>query len=135
MIIGVPKEIKNNEFRVAITAAGVHEFRTHGHTVLVDRGYVRPVNGIKPPNFDAPPTGEVTLIGLARPNESNPGPRLALVAGTTTVTASVRKATRTPYPAGTPLLRAPPPVADDSGVMSDELSDITMRAGGVKLLG
>lgn len=37
MIIGVPKEIKNNEFRVAITAAGVHEFRTHGHTVLVER--------------------------------------------------------------------------------------------------
>ena len=40
MIIGVPKEIKNNEFRVAITAAGVHEFRTHGHTVLVERGAV-----------------------------------------------------------------------------------------------
>ena len=38
MIIGVPKEIKNNEFRVAITAAGVHEFRTHGHVVLVERG-------------------------------------------------------------------------------------------------
>ena len=38
MRIGVPKEIKNNEFRVAITAAGVHEFRTHGHTVLVERG-------------------------------------------------------------------------------------------------
>src|SRR3954471_3589713 len=38
MIIGVPKEIKNNEFRVAITAAGVHEFRTHGHAVLVERG-------------------------------------------------------------------------------------------------
>nr|AGQ04640.1 alanine dehydrogenase [Paenarthrobacter ureafaciens] len=38
MIIGVPKEVKNNENRVAITAAGVHEFRTHGHTVLVERG-------------------------------------------------------------------------------------------------
>ncbi|HET7781394.1 MAG TPA: alanine dehydrogenase, partial [Arthrobacter sp.] len=38
MIIGVPKEIKNNEFRVAITAAGVHEFRSNGHTVLVERG-------------------------------------------------------------------------------------------------
>lgn len=38
MIVGVPKEIKNNEFRVAITAAGVHEFRTNGHTVLVERG-------------------------------------------------------------------------------------------------
>ncbi|WP_026556275.1 alanine dehydrogenase [Arthrobacter sp. 35W] len=38
MIIGVPKEIKNNEFRVAMTASGVHEFTTHGHTVLVERG-------------------------------------------------------------------------------------------------
>jgi alanine dehydrogenase len=38
MIIGVPKEIKNNEFRVAITAAGVNEFRTYGHSVLVERG-------------------------------------------------------------------------------------------------
>ena len=37
MIIGIPKEVKNNEFRVAITASGVHEFRTHGHTVLVER--------------------------------------------------------------------------------------------------
>lgn len=42
-----------------------------GKKVLVDRGYVRPVNGIKPPDFAKPPTGEVTLIGLARPNESN----------------------------------------------------------------
>ncbi|MBG6215869.1 alanine dehydrogenase [Arthrobacter sp. CAN_A6] len=37
MIVGVPKEVKNNEFRVAITASGVHEFRSHGHTVLVER--------------------------------------------------------------------------------------------------
>ncbi|NKX54825.1 alanine dehydrogenase [Arthrobacter mobilis] len=38
MIIGVPKEVKNNEFRVAITAAGVHELRGRGHTVLVEAG-------------------------------------------------------------------------------------------------
>ena len=38
MIIGVPQEIKNNEFRVAMTAAGVHEFVTHGHTVLIESG-------------------------------------------------------------------------------------------------
>lgn len=37
MIVGVPKEVKNNEFRVAITASGVHEFRTTGHTVLVEK--------------------------------------------------------------------------------------------------
>lgn len=35
MIIGVPKEIKNNENRVAVTPAGVVEFRRAGHTVYV----------------------------------------------------------------------------------------------------
>lgn len=35
MIIGVPKEIKNNENRVALTPAGVAEFKQHGHTVYV----------------------------------------------------------------------------------------------------
>ncbi|HYG17073.1 MAG TPA: alanine dehydrogenase [Bacteroidia bacterium] len=35
MIIGVPKEIKNNENRVAVTPAGVKEFIKHGHTVYV----------------------------------------------------------------------------------------------------
>ncbi|WP_285726940.1 alanine dehydrogenase [Psychromicrobium xiongbiense] len=38
MIIGVPKEIKNNEFRVAITASGVHELSSQGHTVIVEAG-------------------------------------------------------------------------------------------------
>lgn len=35
MIIGVPKEIKNNENRVAVTPAGVAELKKHGHTVYV----------------------------------------------------------------------------------------------------
>ncbi|UYZ64626.1 alanine dehydrogenase [Hymenobacter weizhouensis] len=35
MIIGVPKEIKNNENRVGLTPAGVAEFRKHGHQVYV----------------------------------------------------------------------------------------------------
>jgi len=38
VIIGIPKEIKNNEFRVAITASGVHELSSRGHTVLVEAG-------------------------------------------------------------------------------------------------
>ncbi|MBE3594655.1 MAG: alanine dehydrogenase [Candidatus Carbobacillus altaicus] len=38
MIIGVPKEIKDNEYRVAITPAGVHELVQAGHQVLVERG-------------------------------------------------------------------------------------------------
>jgi alanine dehydrogenase len=35
MIIGVPKEIKNNENRVAVTPAGVAEFKKQGHTVYI----------------------------------------------------------------------------------------------------
>ncbi len=37
MIIGVPKEIKNNENRVAVTPAGVAEFKKHGHRVYVQK--------------------------------------------------------------------------------------------------
>lgn len=38
MQVGVPSEVKANEFRVALTAAGVRELRAHEHTVLVQRG-------------------------------------------------------------------------------------------------
>ena len=35
MIIGVPKEIKNNENRIALTPAGAAELIKHGHEVYV----------------------------------------------------------------------------------------------------
>lgn len=35
MIIGVPKEIKNNENRVAVTPAGIAEFKKNNHTIYV----------------------------------------------------------------------------------------------------
>ncbi|MFY0606118.1 MAG: alanine dehydrogenase [Cyclobacteriaceae bacterium] len=35
MIIGVPKEIKNNENRVALTPAGVKELSKHGHAIYI----------------------------------------------------------------------------------------------------
>src|SRR4051794_5099946 len=35
MKVGVPKEVKNHEYRVAITPAGVHELSTRGHEVFV----------------------------------------------------------------------------------------------------
>jgi alanine dehydrogenase len=38
MRIGVPKEVKNHEYRVAITPVGVHELVAHGHEVVVERG-------------------------------------------------------------------------------------------------
>jgi len=37
MIIGIPKELKNNEFRVAATPSGVHAYVVAGHTVLVEK--------------------------------------------------------------------------------------------------
>ncbi len=38
MIIGVPKEIKTNENRVAVTPAGVAELKKHGHRVYIQTG-------------------------------------------------------------------------------------------------
>ncbi|GAA4540272.1 alanine dehydrogenase [Pseudonocardia xishanensis] len=38
MRIGVPAEVKDNEFRVALTPAGVHELVGHGHDVIVEQG-------------------------------------------------------------------------------------------------
>jgi len=37
MQIGVPREVKDHEFRVSVTPAGVREYRAHGHQVLVQR--------------------------------------------------------------------------------------------------
>ncbi|HHF3252632.1 TPA: alanine dehydrogenase, partial [Vibrio alginolyticus] len=36
MIIGVPKEIKNHEYRVGMIPASVRELISHGHQVLVE---------------------------------------------------------------------------------------------------
>ena len=36
MLVGVPKEIKNNENRVAMTPAGVQELISRGHSVLIE---------------------------------------------------------------------------------------------------
>lgn len=38
MLLGVPKEIKNNEFRVGLTPASVREMVSHGHQVIVQTG-------------------------------------------------------------------------------------------------
>ena len=38
MKIGVPTEIKADEYRVALTPAGVRELREHGHEVVVQAG-------------------------------------------------------------------------------------------------
>ncbi|GAA3641197.1 alanine dehydrogenase [Kineosporia mesophila] len=38
MLVGVPQEIKNHEYRVAITPAGVRELTLRGHDVVIERG-------------------------------------------------------------------------------------------------
>ena len=38
MIIGIPKEIKNKEFRVAVVPPGVQKLTAAGHTVLIESG-------------------------------------------------------------------------------------------------
>ena len=38
MKVGVPREVKNHEYRVAITPAGVHELVRHGHEVVSESG-------------------------------------------------------------------------------------------------
>jgi alanine dehydrogenase len=36
--VGVPKEVKDHEYRVAITPIGVHELVAHGHEVVIETG-------------------------------------------------------------------------------------------------
>ena len=38
MLIGLPKEIKNNEFRVGLVPSSVAELVTAGHQVMVQSG-------------------------------------------------------------------------------------------------
>src|SRR5689334_18678137 len=37
MRVGIPREVKNHEYRVAITPAGVRELVAHGHEVFVEK--------------------------------------------------------------------------------------------------
>ncbi|MDX5362605.1 MAG: alanine dehydrogenase [Pseudazoarcus pumilus] len=38
MRVGIPREIKNHEYRVGLAPAGVHELVAHGHEVIVEAG-------------------------------------------------------------------------------------------------
>ena len=72
MIIGIPKEIKNNENRVGMTPSGVHELIHHGHTVYVqhtagegsgfsDQEYVAAGAAIRPTIEDVFATADMIL--------------------------------------------------------------------------
>jgi alanine dehydrogenase len=60
MKVGVPKEIKNSEYRVAITPAGVHELVRAGHQVLVEQGAG---TGSAIPDGDFAAAGAVIMAG------------------------------------------------------------------------
>ncbi len=47
MLIGVPKEIKDNEFRVGLTPASVAELTHHGHYVLVEKSARRRIGAFR----------------------------------------------------------------------------------------
>lgn len=83
MIIGVPKEIKNNENRVALTPAGSKEFVKRGHTVYVqhtagensgftDEEYVKAGAKILPTIKDVYDIAEM-IIKVKEPIESEYG--------------------------------------------------------------
>lgn len=62
MIIGVPKEIKNNENRVSMTPAGVKELVAHGHTAYVQHTAGHG-SGFADEEYEA--AGAVILPGIA----------------------------------------------------------------------
>ncbi|MFP3942937.1 MAG: alanine dehydrogenase [Alphaproteobacteria bacterium] len=52
MLIGVPKEIKNHEYRVGLIPASVRELVLHGHEVVVERGAGLEI-GFDPADYEA----------------------------------------------------------------------------------
>ncbi len=45
---------------------------TDGSTILVDRGYLRPAEGVRIPQYPPVPSGEVTVTGRLRADEQDP---------------------------------------------------------------
>ena len=54
MKVGIPREVKNHEYRVAITPSGVRELVSHGHEVYVekDAGVGSQLADVHPPMRD-----------------------------------------------------------------------------------
>ncbi len=72
MKVGIPREVKNHEYRVAITPAGVNEFVRRGHEVVIEQSaglgssipdddFVRAGAGILPTADDVWDSGELIL--------------------------------------------------------------------------
>ena len=72
MLIGVPKEIKDNEYRVRIVPATVRELTDKGHQVLIepalDQARACPTMITKLP---APNSSPTLMRSMAAPNSSS----------------------------------------------------------------
>jgi cytochrome oxidase assembly protein ShyY1 len=69
----------------SVDGGAAHEVMTplrtdRGDTVLVDRGYVRPLGGAAVPPIAPPPPGPVTVVGYLHPDEDG-SDRAAIVSG------------------------------------------------------
>lgn len=87
MIIGVPREIKADEYRVSMTPAGVKQLVDHGHRVLVEAG-----------------AGKGT--GIEDRDYTEAGAGIAPDAGTVFAHADLVVKVKEPQPSEWPLLRA-----------------------------
>ena len=86
MRIGVPREIKNHEYRVGLTPASVRELTSHGHQVLVQ-------------------SGAGTAIGLGDDAYQAAGAMLAPDAASVFAQADLIVKVKEPQPSEFPLLR------------------------------
>jgi len=86
MLIGVPKEIKNHEYRVGLTPASVRELTARGHQVLVQ-------------------AGAGTAIGLTDEQYTAAGAQLATAAGDIFAQANMIVKVKEPQPAECAMLR------------------------------
>jgi alanine dehydrogenase len=130
MRIGVPKEIKNHEYRVGLTPASVREFVAHGHDVLVQ-------------------AGAGAAIGMSDAQYEQAGARLAADAARVFAEADMIVKVKEPQPAECALLRrgqvlytylhlAPDPAQTaalvESGAVCVAYETITAPGGGLPLL-
>jgi alanine dehydrogenase len=130
MRIGLPKEIKNHEYRVGLTPASVRELVSHGHAVLVQ-------------------TGAGAAIGLSDAHYLAAGATLAADAAEVFAAAEMIVKVKEPQPQECAMLRpgqilytylhlAPDPAQTDaliqSGAICIAYETITGAGGGLPLL-
>jgi alanine dehydrogenase len=130
MRIGLPKEIKNHEYRVGLTPASVRELVSHGHAVLVQ-------------------TGAGAAIGLSDAHYLAAGATLAADAAEVFAAAEMVVKVKEPQPQECAMLRpgqilytylhlAPDPAQTDaliqSGAICIAYETITGAGGGLPLL-